>query len=168
MNFLAIAVAALIPNILGMLWYNPKVFGSIWQKETGVSMSEGNNTGNFIKIMIISLILCFLIAFALHPITIHQWGVYSSIMTDKSIGEALDKGAIVDITLDGKAMNAMGNFRTFGHGALHGTIIGIFLILPIIAISSMYEKRSWRYILISSFYWIVNLALMGGVICGWK
>jgi hypothetical protein len=56
-------------------------------------------------------------------------------------------------------------FRTFKHGALHGTIAGFFLALPIIGITSLFERKSFAYIAIHVGYFIVSLALMGGVIC---
>jgi hypothetical protein len=32
MNFLAVPLAAVIPILVGMIWYNPKVFGNAWMK----------------------------------------------------------------------------------------------------------------------------------------
>ena len=29
------AVAALVPLLIGSIWYNPKVFGTAWMKATG-------------------------------------------------------------------------------------------------------------------------------------
>ena len=60
------------------------------------------------------------------------------------------------------------NFRSFKHGALHGTISGIFFALPLIAINALFERKSGRYIAIHAGYWIVTLALMGAVVCGWQ
>jgi hypothetical protein len=57
------------------------------------------------------------------------------------------------------------NFRSFKHGALHGTLTGFFLALPIVATGAMFEQRSWKYIAISAGYWIITFMLMGGLIC---
>ena len=57
------------------------------------------------------------------------------------------------------------NFRTFKHGAFHGTLSGIFYAFPIIAINALFERRSWKYIWIHTGYWILTLALMGGTVC---
>jgi hypothetical protein len=35
-NYWAVLVAALVSMILGMIWYNPKVFGKHWTKLSGV------------------------------------------------------------------------------------------------------------------------------------
>ena len=58
-------------------------------------------------------------------------------------------------------------FRTFKHGALHGTIAGLFIALPIIGTNALFERKSAKYIFINSGYWIVTLAIMGGIVCGW-
>ena len=58
-------------------------------------------------------------------------------------------------------------FRTFKHGAFHGILYGVFLILPILGIQAMFEKKSFKYVAINAGYWIVTLALMGGIICEW-
>ena len=59
------------------------------------------------------------------------------------------------------------NFRTFKHGALHGTIAGIFFALPVFGIIALFERRSWKYVLIHLGFWVITLALMGGVLCQW-
>ena len=56
-------------------------------------------------------------------------------------------------------------FRTCKHGALHGTILGIGLVFPVIAINGLYAHKSWKLIFTTAGYWVVSLALMGGIIC---
>jgi hypothetical protein len=36
-----------------------------------------------------------------------------------------------------------------------------------IAINGLFERKSWKYILIHSGYWIVTLTIIGSLICGW-
>ena len=45
MNFVAIIVAALIPMIIGFIWYHPKVFGNTWMQVAGMT-EEKVKTGN--------------------------------------------------------------------------------------------------------------------------
>jgi hypothetical protein len=45
---------------------------------------------------------------------------------------------------------------------------GLFLVLPIIAINSLFEQKSWKYILITAGYWMVSLTIIGAIVCGWK
>ena len=59
-------------------------------------------------------------------------------------------------------------FRSFKHGALHGCMTGLFFVLPVTAINGLFEQKSWKYILVTSGYWIVSLTIMGAIICGWK
>ena len=56
-------------------------------------------------------------------------------------------------------------FRTFKHGALHGTIAALFFSLPILGTMSLFERKGFRYIAIHVGYWVVTLALMGGALC---
>ena len=59
-------------------------------------------------------------------------------------------------------------FRTFKHGALHGFITGLFMILPVIGIGALYERKSFKYVLVSGGYWIISFMIMGGIICMMK
>lgn len=40
MNYVAIAVGAIIPMIMGMIWYHPKVLGTVWMKELGFTEED--------------------------------------------------------------------------------------------------------------------------------
>lgn len=77
-NFLALLVAAISTLVVGFIWYNPKVFGTIWMKESG--------------------------------------------MTEEKM-----KGA-----------------------------------------NALYERRSFKYTLVTGGFWIVCCMIMGGIICAWK
>lgn len=46
MNFPAILVAALIPMVIGFIWFNTKVFGTTWMKASCMTQekAEGANT----------------------------------------------------------------------------------------------------------------------------
>ena len=41
--FLAAAIAAIVPLIVGSIWYNPKVFGSAWMNVNGFYEKESKN-----------------------------------------------------------------------------------------------------------------------------
>ena len=55
-NFPAILVAALSSFVVGFVWYNPKVFGTIWMNETGMT-DEKAKQGNMAKIFGLTLSL---------------------------------------------------------------------------------------------------------------
>ena len=54
-------VAAIIPFILGGLWYSPALFGKVWQRETGLS-DETLQAGNPAKIFGLSFVLLVIAA----------------------------------------------------------------------------------------------------------
>jgi hypothetical protein len=58
-------------------------------------------------------------------------------------------------------------FRTFKHGALHGFLTGLFVFLPIMATNALFERKSWKYILLNVGYWTVCAMIMGGIISAW-
>lgn len=79
MNIVAILVAAIVPLVLGFIWYNPKVFGSIWMKEIGVDLETiQNQKPNMLKLLLSALIFAFMIAFMLNPMVIHQMSVVAT------------------------------------------------------------------------------------------
>ena len=55
-NFLAVLVAALSSFVVGFVWYNPKVFGTIWMKEVGMT-EEKAKQGNMAIIFGLTFVL---------------------------------------------------------------------------------------------------------------
>ena len=160
-NFIITAVAALIPLIIGFIWYNPKVLGTAWMKSCGFTTDDLKGS-NMAIVFVLTYVFSFFLAFLLNTLVIHQFGFFSSIMSEPGWNEA---GSEV-YNFSQEYLKRFGHtYRDFGHGALHGTMAGLFFALPIIAINALFEKRSFKYIAISIGYWIVSLALMGGVIC---
>lgn len=162
-NWLAIIVAAFVPTVLGFIWYNPKVFGTAWMKAAGMT-DEKIKGGNMPLIFGLSLLFSVMLAMSMNMITIHQSAIYSVLMNEPGFGDpASDTGKFI-----ADFMSKYGhNFRTFGHGAFHGILAGIFIILPVLATNAMFERKGFKYILLNAGYWAVCLAIMGGIICGW-
>lgn len=157
LNPLAMLVAATSALIIGFIWYNPKVFGITWMREAGMT-EEKVKGGNMAKIFIMAFIFAFLLSMALPGIVIHQMGAFSLVQGEIGILPSYET-FISDYANE---------FRTFKHGALHGTLVGIFIALPIIGTNALFERKSAKYIFVNSGYWIVTLAIMGGIICAWK
>lgn len=108
-------------------------------------------------------LLSFLLAFMMQTIAIHQFAINSilyNFMADlgdpSSAASQFKADAVTLLT---------GVHRTFGHGALHGAIAGGFFAIPIFGINALFERKNFKYIAIHAGYWIITLALMGGVIC---
>ncbi len=49
-------------------------------------------------------------------------------------------------------------------GAWHGTFVAITLAAPILLINGFFGKRPWKHLLIHIFFWIITLALTGGIL----
>ena len=160
-NFLVTALAALIPLFVGFLWFNPKTFGPAWIKASGVD-EEKAKSANMPLIFGLTYVCSFFIAMTVNFIVIHQFGVMSTLAGEPGFGT---EGSEI-MTYFTDFMSKYGNnFRTFKHGALHGTISGLLFVTPIMAINALFEGKGFKYIAINAGYWIVSMALMGGVIC---
>ncbi|MCW3125425.1 MAG: hypothetical protein JWO03_1083 [Bacteroidetes bacterium] len=159
-----IAIAALVPTIIGFIWYNPKVFGTAWMNAAGVTPESAKGM-NMPVVFGVSLLLSFLLAASLVPMVLHQFGFFSMMMDEGGKAALADHNS--EIAKHAQfMMDTFGHsFHTFKHGALHGTILGIFTILPVIATGAMFERKGFKYIAINAGYWIVSLAIMGAIIC---
>jgi hypothetical protein len=160
-NFLVIALAALIPLAMGSIWYHEKVFGRTWIKVSGVS-EEQTKSAHMIRTFVLTYVFSFLMCMTLSFMVIHQFGMFSTLANEPGF---MEPGSEVNnYFMD--FMNKYGtNFRTFKHGAFHGTFAGITIALPVLAVNAMFEKKGFKYIAINAGYWIITMALMGGVIC---
>lgn len=163
-NWYVVLASGLIPLIVGFIWYNPKVFGTIWMNETGMTPEKAKNS-NMPLIFGLTLLFGLMLATAMAPLTIHQMHVYSIFQGQ----EAAIKDTSSEIGgLVSSLMSKFGhNFRTFKHGAFHGILSALFIALPIVGTNALFEQRSFKYIAIHVGYWMVIMALMGGVICQW-
>lgn len=160
-NFAIIALAALIPMVTGFIWYNPKTFGNAWMKATGITPDSAKGM-NMALVFGLTYVCCFLAGMILQFLVIHQFSFFSILANEPGIRES-------GSDMNNYAMEFYSKygdrFRTFKHGAFHGTIAGLLFVTPIIAVNAMFERKGFKYIAINGGFWIVNLALMGGVIC---
>lgn len=156
-NYLAVFVAAIVPLIIGFVWYNPKTLGTVWMKHAEMT-EQKMQSANMLKIFGVTLILSFVLAFIMPSITVHQMGAFSLVQGDLGIQPSYETFMT----------EYKDEFRTFKHGAFHGVIAGLFIVLPILGINALFERKSWKYILINVGYWTVTLAIMGAIVCGWR
>ena len=140
MSWLAIIVSALVPLIVGSIWYHPKVFGTAWMHATGITEVKIKKSSP-VKSYIIALVLSAVLSFYL----------YINVL----VGGPDDMRHGTDA------------FMTFRHGFVHGAFLGVFVVLPTMMTNSLFEMKSGKYIFINVFYWIVSMALMGGILNGW-
>ncbi len=155
-NFYAVLVSALVTLVVGFVWYSPKVFGTIWMNETGMTEEKAKQS-NLLKVFGLTILFSFMLAFIMPTIVIHQMGTLGLFN-----GKVTDSGYVELMKTHGDV------FRTFKHGALHGFFAGLFIAFPISAINALFEQKSWKYILVTAGYWIISMTIMGAIICGWK
>lgn len=156
-NFVALLLAAVVTLVTGFIWYNPKVFGTIWMRENNLTQ-EDLRKGNMIKIFGFTYLFSLMITMTLMSLTIHQSGAVGMVGGPPMLADA--KPSFAAFMADyGMA------YRTFKHGALHGFLSGLFFAFPIIGINGLFERKSWKYIFVHSGYWMLTLTLMGGIIC---
>ena len=162
MDFLPFFLAALIPMVVGFVYYSPPLAGNAWMKANGFS-KEDLEGGNMALTLFLCYVFAFLLTYPLWQLVVHQSGVMGVLAMEEGFGVA---GSEVQNYYDNFISLYGDNHRSFGHGAMHGGFVGgLFVALPIIAINALFEKRGWKYILIHTIYWIITLALMGGVLC---
>jgi hypothetical protein len=157
MNFLAFFASALTTLVTGFIWYNPKVFGTIWMRESGLNQ-EDLKKGNMLKIFGLTYVFSLMMTMVISALVIHQSGAVGMVGGPPLIENA--KPSFAAFMADyGTA------YRTFKHGSLHGFISGLFFAFPMLAVNGLFERKSWKYIFINAGYWILTLTLMGGIIC---
>lgn len=144
-NIVPILVAALIPTIIGFLYYNPKTVGGAWIKSTGKTEEQLMEGFNLPLVMVLGLILGLFLSFGLNILVELTHGCMDA---------------------DGKFTG--GSNYTFGHGALHGVIIFVTIALPPFLMNALYERKTWMNSIIHIVYWIIVFALMAGLTDAWN
>ena len=159
-NLPVLIASAFIPFLVAFIWYHPKVFGgTTWATVAGLTL-EQNNTPIKPYQLGLSILLNFFIAFGIYNLGVHQSGLFGLVGGDVA---ALQTGT-------GAAFLAEYGHRhlSFGHGMIHGGIQTILcFILPILGYAVIFERKSRKYLFINLGFWILSLALMGGVISRW-
>jgi hypothetical protein len=163
MDILVYLTTALIPLVIGFIWYHPKVFGNIWMRLNGFTpdnMKKGNMPIMFGATYLFSLMMSLLIT----ALVIHQAHLQSIVMNEEGLGKS---GSEVQQLLDTFILKYGNNFRTFKHGMFHGAMAAIFFALPLVGINALFERRGFKYIFLHAGYWFISIMLMGGVLCQW-
>lgn len=162
-NWLAVLVAALVPTVLGFVWYHPKVMGTVWMKVADMT-EEKMKGGNMALIFGLSFLFSFMLAMSMNALTIHQYNVQSLfVVNGQPPAEGTPEAAYI-----ADFMSKYGTVhRTFSHGVVHGIIMMLFFGLPVFATNAMFERKSWKYVMVNVAYWTITVAIMGGIVCAW-
>lgn len=162
-NWITLFAAALIPFVIGGIWYNPKVLGNAWMRSAGLN-EEQLKGGNMAVIFGLTYLLGLFIAAVLITLVIHQAHIGSVLMSEPGFNDPESDIARFLADFQGKYGR---NFRTFKHGAFHGGLAGFLFAMPVLGINALFERKGGKYIAIHAGYWVVTMALMGGVICAY-
>lgn len=141
-NYIAIIVAALVPNVLGAIYYGP-LLGSQWLSSLNFT-SEDLKGRNEPLIYGSALVLSFIVSFFL-----------------KFIIELTHK----EVNQNGEMI--FGSFHTFGHGAVHGAGLAFGLVIPVIICLGLFQKTKASNILINCLFWLLSFSIMGGILDVW-
>ena len=147
MNYFALIVAALVPMIMGMIFYHPKVMGNAWMEANGFTMEHVKANMPKPTMYILTLVTSFLLAFFF-------WGWVT--------GAGGEDGGFQTTAPDGHS------YVTFQHGAFHGLAFGITVLLPIFASMAVFEMRSRKWAIVNILYWTLTAIVMCGIISVWR
>lgn len=162
-NLFVVALAALVPLVIGFIYYHKNLFGKAWMESTGLT-EQKLREGNKGLIFGVTLLLSFILSFFVFGLVVHQTDFYSLLAGEPGFNQ---EGSEVMNTI-AAFMDEYGTYyRTFKHGAFHGGLVGFFVAFPIVAINGLFETRRIKYGFINAGYWIITLALMGGILCQW-
>ncbi len=157
-NWLLLSLTSLVPIIVAYLWFNPSIYVRIFK---GWDLSQFNIRWTPSSISIL-LVLGFMYSITLSYQVIHQLHFQSLLMNEvgfmKQEGSAY-KDLVYIFELYGK------NFRSFSHGAFHGLLNSIFIVLPILVYGRFASGSSWRSVFFQWLFWTICGVTMGGLIC---
>lgn len=156
-------LTAIVPLLVGAVYYNPKVVGGAWMKVNGFTEKDIEG-GNMAVIFGLSYVAGILISLMLGFMVIHQLSVYSILMDEPGFEE---EGSALMTYLGDFMSNYGGNFRGFSHGVTHGASTALLFVAPIFLINALFERRGFKYVLIHAGYWVITLALMGGILAAY-
>lgn len=160
-NFLVVAIVALIPLLIGFIWYNPKVLGSAWMTSAGIT-EESMKGANMALIFGLTYLFSFFLSLAFLSLTIHQTHLFSLLQGNPDVGVA---GSAANQELMDLVAKYGANFRSYKHGALHGFIACLIIVLPVMGVNALFERKGFKYIAINVGFWAVCMIIMGAIIC---
>lgn len=160
MNWWLFFLTALIPLVVGAIYYHPKVVGTAWMKSNNFTTADLEG-GNMPLIFGLTFLASLFVSVAAVPLVIHQTGFMSVMMEVEGFGVA---GSEVMTEVEAFQRNYGAVSRNFGHGLFHGIFYTIILIFPVVGINALFERRSFKYVAVHVGYWMIVLGLIGGII----
>ena len=105
MNVYVFFATALIPMILGAIWYHPKVFGGVWMRSSGVT-EEQAQSGNMLLIFGLAYVFSVMLSVFFSSWSVHQLSVNGLFATQPGFVDGSNQAmvALVD------SINELGDF----------------------------------------------------------
>lgn len=162
-NWLIQIIAALVPHLVGFIWYNPKTFGNAWMKGAGMTEEKMRNA-NMPLIFGLTFVFSLLLSFCYDAFANHWASFQTFFRPVAEHGIGVDPATPFGTELKG-LIDAYGErYSTWRHGMVHGLIMSIMFILPVIVINALFERRGFKYIMINWGFWAVSIMLMFTVV----
>jgi len=140
LNYLSLALSTIIPMVVGFIYYHPKVAGTIWMQANGFTL-ESLGKGPKPIMFLVALVLSFLLSmFVNFNVT----------------------GPGQEVAEDGHS------YVTFQHGIVHGIILTVVFVAPILGTMGIFEKKSMKWFLVNIGYWLITLCIMAGILSAWR
>lgn len=157
-NWLIIPIAALLPLMIGFLWYHPNVFGTRLAQIHDEPLAKNRSLGKTILIYLFSILL----AYVLTLMSVHQSAIFQLFFMDPELANANSEYH----TFINDFMETYGNrHRSFGHGMVHGAEAGLFFGLAFLGITTLMQNKPLKHIWIHLGFWVTCCSLMAGVVC---
>ncbi|MCG3166266.1 MAG: hypothetical protein POELPBGB_02044 [Bacteroidia bacterium] len=168
MNFVAIITAALVPMVLGFIWYHKNVFGTVWMQLTGMTEEKAQQGNMFLKFGL-AFLFSIMLAFVMNIFAVHDAFIDGAAYYEIKASSNGQPSAETAQWLEYYKTTLAESNHTFSHGSFHALLlIGVFVIVPVFATNAIFEGKGWKYVAINAGYWIVCVALMGGIIAMWR
>lgn len=119
--------------------------------------------GNMPLIFGLSYLFSLMLTFILNYFVHHDMAIAGTVFMDPNIGISPDSEYGMMTTDFIETIKA--RYNTFGHGVGHGMMMAVFVVLPVFATNAMFERKSFKYVLVNWAYWAVTFMVMGGVLC---
>lgn len=161
MQLTIVALTALVPMIIGFLWYNPLLFGKAWMVAAGMTEEKIKHV-HVIRTFAFTYIFSFCIVYAMQSIVNYESQIQAFLINGKDVWDPKSEIGMLVTNFLGRYGN---DLRTFKSGAFNGALAGLMLAVPVLAINALFEQKSFKYIIINSGYWILSFTLTGGIIC---
>jgi len=157
-NWFIIPIAALVPLILGLIWYHPNVLGTKLAQITGEPPVKNRSIGKMALIYLFSILLAYILTL----MSVHQSAIFQLFLMDPELANANSE---YNVFINNFMETYGDRHRSFGHGLIHGAEAGLMLGLAFLGITTLLQNKPFKIIWIHLIFWILCCSLMAGLTC---